>query len=64
MLKPVTLSALAVVAASSGAQAERFNCPAVPLVAVDPKNQEAVWGVQPGMLTTLEARDASGRVIA
>ena len=51
-LAPV-LCALAVLAPASG-QAARFNCPDVPLAAIDPKSPEFTWGVLPSAPTSLE----------
>ena len=54
------LCVLAVLAPASG-QAARFNCPDVPLAAIDPKLPEFTWGVLPSAPTSIEF--SGGRLV-
>lgn len=61
MLKSMRALCVLVMLAPASGQAARFDCPNVPLAAVDPKSPEVTWGVLPSAPTSLEFSE--GRLV-
>ena len=61
MLRSASVLCVLAVLAPASAEAARFNCPDVPLAAIDPKSPEFTWGVLPSAPTSMEFSE--GRLV-